>query len=283
MKSHKGESQSEFLDRCVPEMIGTDENKRPREQAVAICLDIWRNSKQARQAPDPDPGESHSDFIDRCTSELEDEGTSARIDEIIRPVDAGILKAVSVGFKPIKHEPLDEEKPFGGLRFLEQELVETSLVSVPANPNALAVAKSLNVSRATMDLVFAEPGKRSEETRARGFSAVHGKSKHVDGKGTAMSLAQRISDTEALIVSKKDELDQHWKNCKNPNVQDVDIEKANNLSDEIAALERRHASLVASEKVLAGTTANGNGQQQRGNGGTAMTVYHAPAKVDGGD
>src|SRR5262245_51043104 len=86
MKSHKGESQSEFLDRCVPEMIGTDENKRPREQAVAICLDIWRNSKQARQAPDPDPGESHSDFIDRCTSELEDEGrTHAMVHRRIAP------------------------------------------------------------------------------------------------------------------------------------------------------------------------------------------------------
>jgi hypothetical protein len=35
----------------------------------------------------------------------------------------------------------------GGIEFLKQELVETSIVSIPAN--ALAVAKSLGVSKAT--------------------------------------------------------------------------------------------------------------------------------------
>lgn len=38
----KGETQSEFMHRCVPQEIGTGENKRPQDQAVAICLDMWR-------------------------------------------------------------------------------------------------------------------------------------------------------------------------------------------------------------------------------------------------
>jgi len=77
------------------------------------------------------------------------EGTSPRIDEIRRLIDAGVLKAVSVGFKALKYEALDPDDIWGGLRYLEQELVETSLVSVPANPNALAVAKQLHISTET--------------------------------------------------------------------------------------------------------------------------------------
>ena len=55
-------------------------------------------------------------------------GASQRADE------AGLLGAVSVGFLPLRSEPL---KNGTGWRYLEQELLEVSLVSVPANPDAL--------------------------------------------------------------------------------------------------------------------------------------------------
>jgi HK97 family phage prohead protease len=81
-------------------------------------------------------------------------GTSDRIDEIIRLVAADVLRAVSIGFRSIETRPRDE----GGLVFVKSELVETSLVAIPANPNALAVAKSLRISPATHALVFASSG-----------------------------------------------------------------------------------------------------------------------------
>jgi HK97 family phage prohead protease len=86
--------------------------------------------------------------------ELAPQGTSSRIDEIRRLVDAGILKSVSVGFQPIESRPREDKA--GGLLFVRQSLVETSLVSVPSNPNALAVAKALGISPDTRALVFAD-------------------------------------------------------------------------------------------------------------------------------
>jgi HK97 family phage prohead protease len=68
-------------------------------------------------------------------------GTSARIDELISLVEQGILRAVSVGFIPIKSEPINPDRPYGPQKYTKQELIETSLVSVPANPAALALAK----------------------------------------------------------------------------------------------------------------------------------------------
>jgi len=41
----KDETQSEFMSRCVPAEIGTGPDKRPQDQAVAMCLSQWRRAK----------------------------------------------------------------------------------------------------------------------------------------------------------------------------------------------------------------------------------------------
>lgn len=81
-------------------------------------------------------------------------GISERLDEIRAAVEAGVLRAVSVGFSadPDKVERIND----GGLRFRAAELHECSLVSVPANPNALMMAKSLNLSDDAQALIFDE-------------------------------------------------------------------------------------------------------------------------------
>ena len=99
--------------------------------------------------------------------ELAAAGTSPRIDEIRKLVDADILRAVSVGFRPKESRPRPESDY--GVFFTKAELMETSLVSVPANPNALAIAKSLNISPATIDLVFAGKG-NGHQRRRRGLT-----------------------------------------------------------------------------------------------------------------
>src|SRR3546814_9109633 len=80
-------------------------------------------------------------------------GISERLDEIRAAVEAGVLRAVSVGFTSDRDsvEPLKS----GGVRFKEAELMECSLVSVPAKPNALQLATSLNLSDDARSLIFA--------------------------------------------------------------------------------------------------------------------------------
>lgn len=91
----------------------------------------------------------------RGTLVLAKEGTSDRIDEIRKLVDADILRAVSVGFTPISYE--ERKGDTYGLVYTEQELVECSLVAVPANPNALLLAKQLHISADTQKMVFGKP------------------------------------------------------------------------------------------------------------------------------
>lgn len=168
-------------------------------------------------------------------------GTSARLDEILSLVEQGILRAVSVGFRAIEHEPIDKDDPFGGVRFIKQELLETSLVAVGANPAALALAKSLNLSNETITLAFGEYA----ETRPRVVPVTGKQAVTTSLKVKTMtSLTQRIEDAQNLLVTKKDKLTE----LTGADVIDVDAVEA--LTGEIEAEERTIAALVASEKKI---------------------------------
>jgi HK97 family phage prohead protease len=68
--------------------------------------------------------------------------TYAFADTVYRLVVGKFIRAVSVGFMPVKYrfcDP-DDDRP-GGIDFLEQSLLEISVCPVPANPNALAEAR----------------------------------------------------------------------------------------------------------------------------------------------
>lgn len=59
----------------------------------------------------------------------------------------GIMNAVSVGFRGIEWEPMED----GGLLFTRQELFELSAVPVPANPEAVAVARKASPAFELLD------------------------------------------------------------------------------------------------------------------------------------
>ena len=213
--------------------------------------------------------------------ELAPEGTSPRIDEIRRLVDAGILRAVSVGFRPLKHEPLDAEEPWSGARFLEQELVECSLVSVPANANAIAVAKSLQISPETMDFVFAKHGKRDAVQRC-GFTGKHANTQRGIERGSAMTLNQRISDVQVAIAAKQAALEELIAKMDDSDVSDAEYEANTKLRAELAKLEKTREMLIESEKHLAGKTANENSTGTGGSRSRALsTTVLQPVEENG--
>lgn len=59
-------------------------------------------------------------------------------DKVLRYFQAGFLNAVSVGFIPLKWAWAEGPDRQWGIDFIEQELLEFSAVSVPANAEALA-------------------------------------------------------------------------------------------------------------------------------------------------
>lgn len=180
------------------------------------------------------------------------EGTSDRIDEIRKLVEQGILKATSVGFSV-----LQEGKDSDPYEYMRQELHEVSLVSVPSNKNALAVARSLNVSDETLSLAFGEHAetrrwdvttgehadlKNADEERARAATSPRPKAK------TMKTLSQRIEDAQNELTAKRDRL------VELTNADDLDNDAIEAINAEIEGFERTIANLKASEAKI-GVTA----------------------------
>jgi HK97 family phage prohead protease/HK97 family phage major capsid protein len=186
--------------------------------------------------------------------ELAPAGTSDRIDEIRKLIDAGILRAVSVGFRPKESKPRPESDY--GVFFTKAELVETSLVSVPANPNALAIAKSLKISPTTIDLVFAGKGK-GREIRRRGLTGGQADTLPRLRKGATMSLAQKIKERENLILEKTGKLDALHDAVGDGDYPNDLLETVQKANAEIAHDKEILATLRDSERNLAMTSDDG--------------------------
>lgn len=170
-------------------------------------------------------------------------GTSQRIDELISLVEQGILRAISVGFIPKKAEPIDKDRPYGGQRYLQQELVEGSIVSVPSNPAALQLAKSLNISTETMSLAFGEQAEmRSRDVSQTGKHAA--KPPKIERTPVMKTLSQRITDAKSSLTAKKDKL------VELTSVDDFDTDAVNELTAQIDAEERSIATLEAAEAKI---------------------------------
>lgn len=71
-------------------------------------------------------------------------------------VQSGMARGWSIGFRPIEHESIKDEKGnLKGFRFKKWELLEYSLVAIPANPDAVMNAiKSGVISAKHKDIFF---------------------------------------------------------------------------------------------------------------------------------
>lgn len=209
-------------------------------------------------------------------------GTSARIDEIISLIEQKILRAVSVGFKPLEYEPREGGR---GYRYLKQELLETSIVSVPANPAALQVAKSLNISAATMAQVFGEDAVLDQAGPGGGIG-VNAVSKAHEGKGTSKmnrqlitngaggSLAKRIETTQERLAALQEDLEKAIDGAgEEPDETANAVIKG--LNEKIAEVQESLENLVEAEKRLGASTIERPGATTEP---ARQKVWAAPAK-----
>jgi HK97 family phage prohead protease len=211
---------------------------------------------------------------------LAPKGTSPRIDEIRALVDADILRAVSVGFRSLDDEPINPKDPWGGTRFKKSELMECSLVTVPANPNALAVAKSLNISPSTVRMVFGEHASdrivrrevpqgehaNNKRGRAKESTGEHAETHRDRDKGKPMLLSKRIQDAEAGLLALQDNLDKHLETIDDANPTGDQMVVTEDLTAKIENATRHLNSLKAIE-ARNGATATDATEVARNGGG----------------
>ncbi len=183
------------------------------------------------------------------------EGTSELVDTVRKLIAQKILRATSVGFVPLKTEKLtdDASEFWGPFRYLKSELLEASLVAVPANSNAVALARSLNLKPDLVGAIFCKP---ANEARAANPASLP-KATPIRGNSMQLNqtLASRIDAAQKSVMALRTRLDE----ITSKEEQDEDeARRAVELPDEIDTAEDTLQKLLRQERAITGGRRNGD-------------------------
>lgn len=116
---------------------------------------------------------------------------AARLEEAWQSIRLGLVKGLSIGFRPIEYAYIDE----GGIRFTSWEWYELSVVTVPVNAEGtIQTVKSIDEK---LRAASGKPHIVSKITKSAGDTAP----KPVQIKGNSMNIAELIKSYEAKRAS----------------------------------------------------------------------------------
>jgi HK97 family phage prohead protease len=111
-----------------------------------------------------------------------------RLDEAWQSLKLGLVRHLSIGFRPLKMEPIPESEQYGW-RFLLWEWLELSLVTIPAN----ADASITNLKRYDMELLRAASGRK--HANIHGVPLVK-----VDGLGVSRTSVKLVTGQRRAVT-----------------------------------------------------------------------------------
>lgn len=123
---------------------------------------------------------------------------AARIEEAWASIKNGLVRFVSIGFRPLEYAVIEET---GGYRFTKSEIYELSAVVIPAQPNA-----TINQIKAFDSDLRAASGKKDEEKQAPTPASVMAKHKTVklnNQKEKTMPLSEKMQGFRDELASKR--------------------------------------------------------------------------------
>jgi phage head maturation protease len=165
--------------------------------------------------------------------------------------EEGHLRAASVGFSPIEKEPINAKADphFGPFRYLRQQLVECSLVAVPANANALHISRSFALPADAERQLFGKPADKDSRAMA---DASRGKPAESLPQGNRkMSLSKKIETAQAEKTRLRDALTEL---VNKDELSESEATQVEELNRQIPEIDKHLDMLRESEKNLAAKT-----------------------------
>lgn len=207
-----------------------------------------------------------------------------RLDEAWQSVKLGLVRAVSIGFRALEYSWMDE----GGIRFIASEVMELSLVTIPANASAtITEIKSIDAP------LLAATGKAQKDSD-RPTPPAPGKKinpvvKAQEAKTMKKTYAEQISAFEVTRKAKADEMDSLMeKSVEGGTTLDAaEKETYDTLEAEVKEIDEHLVRLRAAEarnKKAASEVKGANPDEasiSRG-GSDGVRVQVLPKKVDPG-
>lgn len=199
-----------------------------------------------------------------------------RIEEAWQSVKSGLVAAVSIGFRPMADA--FEIMRDGGIRFMETEVLELSLVTIPANAEAtITLVKSLDRgARAATGQTPPKSVKRAASGDKRNYVV---RSKQM----TKKSIADQIADWEETRRQKSMSLEEIiGKSAEGQTLDAAEQEEFDTVAAEIDQIDEQIKRLNVLAKQMATTVkAAGEGQVPGNARAIAPVQVKAPAPAPG--
>lgn len=257
---------------------------------------LWQHqsSKPVGQVRFSKPTKSGIDFTAQMPEVSEPGALKDRIDEAWQSIKLGLVTAVSIGFRPIKYAFMDD----GGIEFQESEVLELSLVTIPANADAMietfksfdgpadtlrpAIIKAFqSIDAPALAATGKEPkasdrptppasGKRSKTIKAQ------------EGKMAKKTIAEQISAFEATRQVKAVEMDgiMDASSEKGETLDAEQKQKYDDLEQEVREVDEHLVRLRAHEERAVKSAAKV--EDVRDGEGASKTRAGLPIRVDVG-
>ena len=174
-------------------------------------------------------------------------GLFNRIEEAWQSVKAGLVRAVSIGFRDLGSEPI---KGSWGTRFLKTEVYELSLVTIPANAEATITSiKSFDIgapaASGKKDFTVVRLGKPAGAS-ATAVKTIPAIPKPEEGQD--MKFAEQIKAFKDALEQKSARQTELLESAEGRTLDAAESEEFDTLSDEITATETHIKRLETMEK-----------------------------------
>ncbi|MGH8818093.1 MAG: phage major capsid protein, partial [Achromobacter pestifer] len=198
-----------------------------------------------------------------------------RIDEAWQSVKAQIVRAVSIGFRSLESEQIAGT---WGVRYIESEVYELSLVTVPCNSAAVITSiKTFDVGLPAASGKKETPVVRlGKPAGASAKAAPKTKSVPKPEEGQDMKFAEKIKQFQAAIEQKSARRMELMETAEDRTLDAAESEEFDTLSDEIKATEvhiKRLEEMQASDVAKAKPVEDVSGMRDRAAGITVKATH----------
>lgn len=177
----------------------------------------------------------------------EPESLRERLDEAWQSLKHGLVRGLSIGFRPLEYEFMDN----GGINFKKWEWLELSLVTIPAN------AEATITSVKNFDSGIAAPGVKIPAVKSTATACV--KAKNIIAKlpkpepveGQKMNIEEQIKGFKAARAAKAEKMNDLMKKAADEGrgLDAAESEEFDTLEQEIDAVDKQLDRLAKVQKM----------------------------------
>lgn len=184
-------------------------------------------------------------------------------------IEGGLVRGLSIGFRPVEFEALNAKEPWGPLKFIKWLWLELSAVTIPANGEATILAIK-SADRQTL----AALGRKSGDSTSRRFGAHQGSDTMKTLREMREALQQKQARMDELAEIRKNSADDYTDEHRDE--METLVTECRGLQDDILDAQRLQIKASGARAIEGGDGEGGTRSRARVPGGASFVKNQDP-------